>query len=303
MTLLEHLPPELPGPEAQRLFHGRGQCYPGLNHLTLDWLAPALLVTQFGPVSEAERQALVAELNLWWQQLGGEPPALVWQDRSQSPAHTTLVQGSLPSPHWVSEGGLWFELNLLKGQNHGLFLDMAAGRQWVRAHSQGRRVLNLFAYTCAFSVFAKAGGAQEVVNLDMSKPALNQGQRNHAKNGLEAGVRYLGHDLFKTFGKLRKLGPYDMVVVDPPSFQQGSFIATKDYPRLLRRLAELMVPGGEALLCLNAPELGLDFLKEQIAEHAPELRFVERLANPPVFRERDPQRGLKVLRYRKSVSG
>ncbi|GAA4900883.1 class I SAM-dependent methyltransferase [Ferrimonas pelagia] len=299
MDLVTHLPAELPETGCVRLFHGRGHCFAGLEGVTLDWLAPSLLFTHFCPLSEEQAAQLEGQIAVWWQSVTDRPLSLVWQDRHSRPAQTRCIGQSPPQPHWVEESGLWFELDLLRGQNHGLFLDMASGRDWVRQHSGDKKVLNLFAYTCAFSVFAMAGGAREVVNLDMSKPALGQGKRNHMKNGFDAGVRYLGHDLFKTFGKLRKLGPFDLVVVDPPSFQQGSFIATKDYPRLLRRLAELISPGGEALLCLNAPELDRAYLRQQVADHAPELTFVRQLDNPVTFPESDPDRGLKVFHYRR----
>lgn len=72
------------------------------------------------------------------------------------------------------------------------------------ANSAQRKVLNLFAYTCAFSVAALKGGADEVVNMDMSKGALAIGKQNHLLNGLTAGARFLGHDIFKSWGKLKK---------------------------------------------------------------------------------------------------
>jgi 23S rRNA (cytosine1962-C5)-methyltransferase len=80
-------------------------------------------------------------------------------------------------------------------------------------------------------------------------------------------------------------------------FQKGSFVAEKDYPRLLRRLPGLLAPGGRALLALNSPKLGSAFLHEAMAREAPELPFVERLANPPAFADMDAQRALKVLIY------
>jgi 23S rRNA (cytosine1962-C5)-methyltransferase len=86
--------------------------------------------------------------------------------------------------------------------------------------------------------------------------------------------------------------------VDPPSYQKGSFVASKDYARLMRRLPDLVAPGGHALLCLNAPELGPAFLQDAMRELAPELQFVERVANPAVFADRDEERALKVLVYR-----
>ena len=87
-------------------------------------------------------------------------------------------------------------------------------------------------------------------------------------------------------------------MVDPPSYQKGSFVATKDYARLMRRLPDLLRPGGHVLLCLNAPEMGTQFLTSQMQEVAPELEFVERLANPATFADIDAERSLKVLVYR-----
>ena len=160
------------------------------------------------------------------------------------------------------------------------------------------RVLNLFAYTCAFSVVARLAGAGQVLNMDMSRAALSTGQHNHQLNGVAAGASFAAHDVFSSWGKITRGGAYELIVVDPPSYQKGSFVATKDYPRLMRRLPDLLMPGGHALLCLNAPELGPDFLATHMAEQAPALTFVERVANPPVFADADEARSLKVLAYR-----
>ena len=106
------------------------------------------------------------------------------------------------------------------------------------------------------------------------------------------------HDIFKSWGKVGRPGPYDLIIVDPPSYQKGSFVATKDYARLMRRLPDLLAPGGHALLCLNAPELGMAFLQDQMQALAPELAFAERVANPAVFADVSLERSLKVLVYR-----
>jgi len=159
-------------------------------------------------------------------------------------------------------------------------------------------VLNLFAYTCAFSVVALQAGAKQVVNVDMSQSALATGQQNHQLNGINTGASFLAHDIFKTWGKITRGGPYDLVIVDPPSFQRGSFIATKDYARLMRRLPDLLDLGGHALLCLNAPELGVAFLQDQMRELAPQLALVQRLPNPAVFADVSDERSLKVLLYK-----
>lgn len=293
----------LPRPtEAQRLFHGRGGLHAGCEHLALDAYPPVFVLTSFEPLAEEELMRIGQALQARWSEVApGEALNWVYQCRHEGRTETRLMAGAVPEPHEVMEDGARFRVHVLKGQNHGLFLDMAEGRRWVRRHvaQQPRlKVLNLFAYTCAFSVVALQAGATQVINLDMSAGAIAIGQQNHRLNGVDAGARFLAHDLFKTWGKVTRFGPYGLVIVDPPSFQKGSFVATRDYARLMRRLPELLAPGGHALLCLNAPELGTDFLQTQMQELAPELEFVERVANPAVFADRAPERALKVLVYR-----
>jgi len=279
--------------DAQRLFHGRGGLYPGCEHLALDAYPPALLLTSFKPLDDDELATVSAAMVARW------PDApWVYQCRGER-AETRLMAGTMTDPHAVTEAGTRYLVHLLRGQNHGLFLDMAEGRRWVREHVEpGAKVLNLFAYTCAFSVVALQAGAAEVINVDMASGALAIGRTNHELNGVKAGAKFLAHDIFNSWGKLTRGGPYDLVVCDPPSFQKGSFVATKDYARLARRLPALLAPGGQALLCLNAPELGLAFLRDVVAENAPELEFIGRVANPVAFRDQSEERSLKVLAYR-----
>ena len=300
--------------DAQRIFHGRGGLYPGCEHWSLDVFPPVFVLTSFQPASDEDLAAVGAALAARWAQIApGEPLNWVYQCRHTSHtgghAETRLMAGSVPEPHVVTEQGARFRVLVLKGQNHGLFLDMAEGRRWVRDYAaqylaskseqdRGLKVLNLFAYTCAFSVVALQAGARLVVNVDMGQGAMATGQQNHLINGITTGASFLVHDIFKTWGKINRSGPYGLVIVDPPSYQKGSFIATKDYARLMRRLPELLAPGGHVLLCLNAPELGVDFLHRQMQELAPELALVERLANPPAFADVSPDRALKVLIYR-----
>jgi 23S rRNA (cytosine1962-C5)-methyltransferase len=288
--------------DAHRIFHGRGGLYPGCEHWVLDAFPPAFVLTSFQPASEAELAAVHDALTQRWQELAPDQPLnWVFQCRHDSQTETRLMAGSVPEPHVVSEQGARFRVHVLKGQNHGLFLDMAEGRRWVREHVAAHpklKVLNLFAYTCAFSVVALQAGAKSVVNLDMSQGALAIGQQNHQLNGITTGASFLGHDIFKTWGKITRGGPYGLIIVDPPSYQKGSFVATKDYARLMRRLPELLAPDGHALLCLNAPELDLAFLQDQMQELTSELRFVQRVTNPAVFADVSEERSLKVLVYK-----
>lgn len=287
--------------EATRLFHGRGGLFPGFEHLALDFFPPVWLLTSFQPVDDGELSIIRAALAQRLEQLApGQPLNLVFQQRDDARAQTTLLTGQVPEPHEVPAQGARYKVHLLRGTNHGLFLDMAEGRRWVHAHVSARpdlRVLNLFAYTCAFSVTALQAGARLVVNMDMAAAALSIGKQNHHLNGLTHGASFLPHDVFSSWGKIGRTGPYGLVIVDPPSYQKGSFVAEKDYARLVRRLPDLLIHGGHALLCLNSPKLGPGFLQDLVAAEAPELSFVERLANPAAFDDVSSDRALKVLVY------
>ncbi len=273
-----------PGTDARRVFHGRGGLHPGCEHWTLDAFPPVWLLTSFQPVPDDTLAVIGEALAARWSEIApGETLNWVFQCRGEGQADTVLMAGSVPEPHVVSERGARYLVHVLKGQNHGLFLDMAEGRQWVREHATGHKVLNLFAYTCAFSVVALQGGAKQVVNVDMSAGAMAIGQQNHPLNALKEGASFLVHDIFKTWGK---------------SHQKGSFVATQDYIKLIRRLPDLLRPEGRVLLCLNAPQLSPAFLMDQMQEAAPELVFEERLANPAVFADVSQDRSLKVLVYR-----
>ncbi len=304
--LNQHLRAALDEPpaETRRLFHGRGRCWPGLEQISVDWLQGVLLVCLFRE-PEADQLAALKRLLLAlsespaWQHSGAR--ALLLQHRYLPDSATETLAGEAVEEAQVSEGGLRFLLDFGRKQNSGLFLDMRYGRRWVRANAAGKRVLNLFAYTCGFSVAALAGGAERVVNLDMARAALSRGRDNHRLNGQDLQrVSFLGHELFKSWGKLRKLGPYDLVIIDPPSFQKGSFALTRDYRKVLRRLPELLSPGGSVLACVNDPGVGADFLIDGMACEAPGLSFVERLENPPEFADIEPGGGLKALVFRQA---
>ena len=94
---------------------------------------------------------------------------------------------------------------------------MRHGRRLIREIGRGKRVLNLFAYTCSLSVAALAGGASRVVNLDLSKTALRTGRQNHITNQIDPRKAvFLPFDVMKSFGRLKREGPFDLVIVDPP---------------------------------------------------------------------------------------
>ncbi|MGR5118109.1 class I SAM-dependent methyltransferase [Vibrio astriarenae] len=287
--------------EVRRLFHGRGRRWEGLEQITCDWLQGQLVVSLFKAVDEeflnALRQALVAlaEGDLWQQREGR---CILLQHRYESGAPAEVISGELESRPVVVENGLKYQLHLGSNQNAGLFFDMRLGRQWVQQNAKHANVLNLFAYTCGFSVAAIAGGADQVVNLDMAGASLSKGRENHKLNGHNVQqVKFMAHDIFKSWGKIKKNGPYDLVIIDPPSFQKGSFALTKDYKKILRRLPDLLTENGKVMACVNSPAVGSEFIVDSMQEEAPEIQFVERLDNPPEFADIDAEASLKVMLF------
>ncbi|WP_416758370.1 class I SAM-dependent methyltransferase [Roseateles sp. So40a] len=290
--------------DACRVFHGRGGRFPGCEQWALDVYPPVWLLTSFAPVTDEELARIGDALAARWAEIApGEPLNWMFQHRDENRPTNRLMAGAIPEDHVVHEDGLRFQVQLAHGQNHGFFLDMAEGRRWVRRWAQanpGGRVLNLFAYTCAFSVVATHAGAAHAENYDMARGPLAAGRRNHQLNGVQDRAAFHAHDIFNSWGKIRRGAPYDLVVLDPPSYQKGSFVATKDYARLARKLPELLAPGGHALVCLNTPKLDTAFLRDTLATEAPELEFVERVANPDAFADVSDERALKVLVYRRT---
>jgi len=289
-----------------RLFHGRGCSFPGFEQVTLDWFSPVLLLTLFKEVGAAWEQSLLGELQVLLQAAAddGDIPAsavgaVLVQRRYLADTPTELLQGELPDAVFARRGELRFALKLGDNQNTGFFLDMEPGRQWLESLVAGRKLLNLFSYTCAFSVVGQAAGACSVVNVDMSRGALSQGRDNHRLNGLSTGtVRFLGENILKSWSRIRKPGPYDVAIIDPPSFQRGSFVAQKDYVKVLRRIPELMNPGADLLVCLNAPELGQAFICEKMLEVCPSCLLIGRLEPHVDFPDIDPDQQLKLFHFR-----
>lgn len=281
--------------DSYRVFHGRGHCFPGLEFITLDFFQPVLLVILF---AEPPADWLTTFNHFIVTQIKSPIEAVILQKRYLQGAPSEILYGKLPDETYAQRGSLRFNLHLAQQQNSGFFLDMEPGRFWLEENASGKKILNLFAYTCAFSVVAIAAGAEKVVNVDMSSAALNLGRANHQLNRLEKErSEFLAEDILKSWGRIKKRGPYDLVIIDPPSYQKGSFIAERDYAKVIRRLPELVLNGGAVLACLNAPELGENFLKEIFSRECPEAKLIGRLPGSPHFPDANPERQLKLFVY------
>lgn len=288
-----------PDGDAHRVFHGRGGCYPGLEFLTLDDFGGGLWLVLF---KEPEPETWLAFLVQLEALAVGSRQFCVVQHRYRKPVEAQSLWGELPEELTAREAGLRYHLALQGRQNTGYFMDASPGRIWLKERVEGRSVLNLFAYTCAFSVAALDGDAHSVVNVDMAKSALNTGRENHRLNGQSLSeITFLPYDIFRSWKRIRELGPYDCIVIDPPSLQRGSFDARKDYARVVKRLPELASDGADILLCLNAPYIEIGFLQALAAEFLPGTEVVGPLKGREDFPERSAALKMLHLRYQRSA--
>ena len=264
----------------------------------MDWFPPVALIGLYREAGDAPQSWQLALAEALSAALTGCEGVAVQRRAGRRTVAEVLV-GEVAPEMVVREGDMRFLVRPLANQNVGLFLDMAPLRARLAANLDGANVLNLFAYTGSLGVAAISGGARHVVHNDMSKTALTWARRNHEQNGHDLRqVRFLPHNVFKSWWKIRQLGPYDVVIIDPPTNQRGSFVVEKQYGQVLKRLPDMMVEGGTVYACLNSPFHAEHFLPELMARWCPQARLVSRLDNSPDFPDAQQDRALKVFEFR-----
>lgn len=283
--------------EFKRVFHGRGNFYDDFNYLVVDSINDILLVTLFEEIPlDIENQIInVLEEIYEIKQF----KSLILQRRYKKDNLNEVLKGIFPKDALAIENGLKYKINF-SNQNIGIFADMKIGREHIQSICKDKNILNLFSYTCAFSVAAISAGASKVVNVDMSKSALTIGRENHRINNLDTKkVKFMPYDILKSWSRIKKEGPYDIIIIDPPTLQKGSFAATKDYEKIIKRLEQLANEKCVVLACLNAPDLPSAFIKDIFKEFASDFVFEKRLENPDTFVVIDNEKALKNLIFRK----
>jgi 23S rRNA (guanine2445-N2)-methyltransferase / 23S rRNA (guanine2069-N7)-methyltransferase len=202
----------------------------------------------------------------------------------------------------VQEGGLAFEVNLSDYLDTGLFLDHRQTRAQVRKEAQGKRFLNLFSYTGSFSVYAAAGGAAETTSVDLSNTYLDWTRTNLAANGFkDAGRHRTVRDEARGFLEHRaRRGepPFDLVVVDPPTFSRSAKSDTpwdveRDHGGLLELVAKNLAPGGVVYFSTNFRRFHL--AEEQVAASYT-IREITRQTIPEDFRNERIHRAWRLVK-------
>jgi len=292
-NLRASLTPETNG---YRLIHGENDGFPGL---ILDRYAETLVLKLYTPawiphlkefcsalaqVHPAER--LILRLNRSLSKQTEFLSGLMDGMTLSGPTHEGLIL--------FRENGLIFECDPIHGQKTGFFLDQRDNRARVEKLSKGKSVLNVFAYTGGFSVYAARGGAKQVVSVDISAPAIEAAIRNMALNKRVQGVAAVLHetiaeDAFEVLARLEtEKRLFDMVIIDPPMFAQNQAQvagALSSYRRLTRLGLGVLRTGGTLVQASCSSrvdsETFFDTIHQAARESSRRLIEIERTAHAP----------------------
>jgi 23S rRNA (cytosine1962-C5)-methyltransferase len=267
------------GCTAYRWLFGEGDGLPGLTvdlydqfaviqtymagaSVLLDWLVDALQATTAlrGIILRDKERRL---------ELGDLGATRQCDDQTQS--SVVNIWGELPPDDFtVVEYDLRFYTDLRSGQKTGLFLDHRENRRYVEGLSAGRTVLNCFAYTGAFSLYALRGGANAVISADIGKGLAHAAEDNIVLNDLDtARHTFVTSDCFDLLETYADQGrQFDLVILDPPSFaksKQNRFAAVRAYARLNALAMHCVTPSGLLATASCTSQVGPEAFKEMLA--------------------------------------
>ncbi len=275
--------------------------------LVIDWYAGWLHAAEY----ERPHERTEIEHEVWLSRMIeaaaaelGVPPnqAFLKARRRQRAGEQYEKVGQQQTLLTVREGGLAFEVNLSDYLDTGLFLDHRQTRALVHNEAEGKRFLNLFSYTGSFSVYAAAGGAAETTSVDLSNTYLDWTRTNLAANGFkDAGRHRTIRDEARGFLEHRaRRGepPFDLVVVDPPTFSRSAKSDTpwdveRDHGELLDLVAPNLAPGGVVYFSTNFRRFHL--AEEQVAASYT-IREITRQTIPEDFRNERIHRAWRLVK-------
>jgi 23S rRNA (cytosine1962-C5)-methyltransferase len=305
--------------DAYRLIHGTSDSWTGLY---VDKLGDYLLA-QSETVLATEQEAELLRLKEATGARGVYHKTLTRHTRKTAVADASArltADQAAPERFIIRENGMQFELSFSEGYSFGLFLDQRDNRRrlmtghvapefelpWAVSDGNvvaGRgavgtprpttsEVLNVFAYTCGFSVCAAKAGAR-TTSIDLSKKYLDWGKRNFELNGLNPAEHdFIYGDVFDWFRRLaKKQRVFDVVLLDPPTFSQskesGMFRAEKDYSKLIALALPLLKPKGVLFASTNAadwaPEEFLNTIEGAIRNSKRKILERQYFPQPPDF--------------------
>jgi 23S rRNA (cytosine1962-C5)-methyltransferase len=285
-----------------RILHAKDDVHLQMN---IDQLGERLLISCYRDEwSESDLQLVAALTKLTRKPID----VRMMHDRGRDPLQKSWVKDAarVAAPDAVTSAMRWrareasleFEFRSDTGQSFGLFLDQRTQRNWVYQNSKGRRVLNLFAYTCGFSVAAAKGGASQIVSVDTSKSVLAWAKRNFEINGLSVGDRegqtagsasssvplFLCRDGLHYLDSMAKKGvKYDVIICDPPSFSRGEkgvFRIESSLKALLTLCLVCLEKNGQLFFSTNSERLSVEDIQLSVNDVAAALKVRDLVCRP-----------------------
>ena len=230
-----------------RLIHGEGDLLPGL---VVDIYGTTAVVQCHSVGMYLSRHAIVGAIRKAY----GELIEAIYDKSSQTLPYKAEL-GAIDGYLWgrnpqkenvVLENGLKFKVNWEEGQKTGFFIDQRENRDLVRQYSRGRKVLNTFCYTGGFSVAALAGGATEVVSIDLSERAVKLADENMKLNfGEDAPHQAIACNAVEYLKDIDE--DFDLIILDPPAFAKHHKVlgnALQGYKKINVRALQKIRPGG-----------------------------------------------------------
>jgi len=269
-------------PNAARLINAEGDELSGLTVDRYDDLAVVEIANagleQLRPLIDDVLRRELALRGIWWK---NDIPA---RHIERLPMEPEWSGEGEPSAEIV-ENGLRFRVDPPSGQKTGFFLDQRENRALTRTLANGRRVLNLFSYSGAFGVYAAAGDAASVENVDISAGAIEVARQNHALNGFHE-ASFVVADAFDYVRKTASR--FDLLICDPPAFakSRGDIDrAARGYKDINLFAMKLLDPGARMLTFSCSGHMSLDLFQKVIFSAAQDagrrVAFVRRLTAAP----------------------
>ena len=277
-----------PMPSAMRLFSGESEGLPGVTvdrfgeFVVVQWLSQGALSWRdelYDAIEATAKPRGIYEQRRFRPLAGQAPPEPAVRARGDE-APLEIV---------VEDGGCRFGVDVTAPLGVGLFPDMRLGWTAVAAHANGRRFLNLFSYTGAFSVFAAKAGAREVMAVDLAAKVHARARRNFELSGLDpAKMESVSGDAIKTVEKFASRGrKFDLIVCDPPTFSHGpagQFNVTRDLAQVAAVALPVLEPGGILAFATNSTKVSAADLDRALGDGAAmaraDLRVFQRVGLP-----------------------
>ena len=251
-----------------RLFNAEGDGIPGV---TIDHYDGFAVVSWYSEGIFHYQAAIIAAFQAIFPETKGIYEKFRYQ-RKDGLISRFVTGEEAPVPLIVKENGINYATYLDDGLMTGIFLDQREVRgALTERYAAGKRVLNTFSYTGAFSVAAAMGGAIETTSVDVANRSLERTKEQFAVNNLDGEQQKIYvMDVFDFIRyAIRKELQYDVTIIDPPSFartKKRTFSVTKDYTQLLEELIQITAPDGTLIVSSNAANYKEKNFKQDIAQ-------------------------------------